>query len=411
MTPPVPRPRVLLTLPDRPWPADGGKRMRQSATLRALAALDVDLDVVVLFAGAPIADPLPPGVTVRSCRQVDFPPTNKVVALAAVLLHALPWQIAVLPWRRVRRELRPLLDREYDLVWFSASDHALRLARHVRAAHTVVDMDDIEVPKLKAFLRLPHDQDDNRGLVRIQRRIELPLWRWAVRRVKRHPDVVVVCSDLDRTRLGDGATVAVVPNGYPDPSERAYSSAMPPPSVLFIGTYYYPPNVDAAVFAATEVLPRLRRHLPDARLRLVGRGGSELLAHLAQLPGVELVGAVDDPADELARNHVSLAPIRYGGGTRIKILEAFAHRLPVVTTSLACEGLDVVADKHVLVADDAEGLARACARIIGDDDLADRLRRAGHDLYADRYRTSVARRAVQDIVERLLPNSGHSVER
>lgn len=398
----APRPRVLLTLPDRPWPADGGKRMRQSATLRALADLDVDLDVVVPFAGAPVDDPLPPGVQVRVCRQLHLPPRPKIVSVAVAVARAVPWQIAVLPWQQVRRELGPLLTNEYDLVWFGATGHALSLGRYVRAARTVVDMDDVEVPKLRAFLRLPRDQPGTRGLVRLQRRVELPLWNRAVRRVRRRADVVVVCSELDRTRLGGRGRVAVVHNGYPDPHRSVSRPAPQPPTVLVVGTYYYPPNVDAAVFAVTEVLPRLRELIPDVRLRLVGRGSAELLAHLATEPGVDVVGSVPDTFPELDRSQVCLTPIRYGGGTRIKILEAFAHRLPVVSTALGCEGLDAVAGEHLLVADTASELAQACARVIGDSALAERLAASGHALYASRYRDDSVREEIQHLITHLL---------
>lgn len=396
------RPQVLLTLPDRPWPADGGKRMRVSAELRALAQLDIDLDVVVLFAGDPVSEPLPPGVTVREFRQVGPPPRRKPAAALAASARAVPWQVAVLRWGQARREMDFVRGRRYDLVWFGNTDHAVSLRRFVAADRTVVDMDDVEVPKQEAFLALPRGTGGLSGLTRLQRRIELPLWRRVQRKVIRQADTLIVCSELDRSRLGAAGNVSVVPNGYPRPARRLPPPADGPPTVVFVATYFYAPNVDAATFAATEVLPELRRRVPGARLRLVGRGGYEALGALAGLDGVDVVGAVPDPAAELARAHAVLAPIRYGGGTRIKILEAFAYGVPVVSTPLGCEGLDVEPGVHLVVGDDAAGLAGGCARVLGDPGLGARIADAGHELYLARFQDTVGQQAVQAVAAEVL---------
>src|SRR6187200_307675 len=95
------RPRLLLTLPDRPHPADGGKRRRAAATLRGLAALDIELDVVVLMAGPPLADPLPAGLQVHRVLQVDAEPRRVLPGLAATAVRRVPWQIAVERWGAV----------------------------------------------------------------------------------------------------------------------------------------------------------------------------------------------------------------------------------------------------------------------------------------------------------------------
>lgn len=398
------RPQVLLTLPDRPWPADGGKRLRSSTTLQALAAMDVDLDVVVLFAGRPREEPLPPGVAVRSFRQVDAPPRPVLAALAAAIARRVPWQMAVPRWGRVRQELSGARGHRYDLVWFGATDHAVSLRGVVRARRTAVDMDDVEVFKLRAFLALPPDRTRRGRITRLQRRIELPLWKRVQGRVTREVDAVLVCSELDRERLGGRPGIRVVPNGYPEPTTSVIRPTQGPPTLLFIGTYSYPPNVDAAVFAATEVLPRIRAEIPDARLHLVGRDGDRQLVDVRGLPGVDVIGAVPDAAEEVARAHVSLVPIRYGGGTRVKILEAFALGSPVVATPLACEGLDADTGVHLLTADDADGLARACIRLLRDDAMAGRLADAARGLYRARYRqqdvADMIRRQATALLER-----------
>ncbi len=397
------RRRVLVTLPDRPWPTDGGKRTRSATTLRALAALpDVDLDVLVLFAGPPVEHPLPPGVRAQRCLQVDAGPRPRPVAAVVLLVRRVPWHIAVRRWDLARAAVRNLGRAPYDLVWFGSTDHAVSLSRTVRSRRTVVDMDDVESPKIAGFLALPPDSPTLRPRLRVQRRVELPLWRRLERRVLRRSDAVVVCSELDRQRLGSGP-VEVVPNTYagPVPSHAAWTPP-PVPTFVLVGTYWYPPNVDAAVHMATRVMPHLLRSTPTAKVRLVGRGGLDLLGDVEGLPGVEVVGDVADVAPELHSATAAVVPVRFGGGTRVKILEAFALGVPVISTSLGCEGLDAVDGVHLLVADTPEQFAAACARLAADPAEGRRLGEAGCRLFAARYSPAEVTSAVSVLAERVL---------
>ncbi|MGY1757576.1 glycosyltransferase [Geodermatophilus sp. SYSU D00879] len=397
------RRRVLLTLPDRPWPTDGGKRTRSATALRALAALpDVDLDVLVLFAGPPVEHPLPPGVRVQRCVQVDAGPRPRALSALVLLLRRVPWQIAVRRWDLARAAVRDLQRSPYDLVWFGATDHAVSLSRTVRRRRTVVDMDDVESPKIAGFLALPPEGPTVRPRVRVQRRVELPLWRRLERRVLRRADAVVVCSELDRRRLGPGP-VTVVPNTYagPVPSDASWTPPAVPTFVL-VGTYWYPPNVDAAVHMAVRVLPRLQQCAPSARLRLVGRGGKDLLGEVEGLPGVDVVGDVTDVVPELLSATAAVVPVRFGGGTRVKILEAFALGVPVISTSLGCEGLDVVDGVHLLIADDPEQFAAACARLAADPAEGRRIGDEGRRLFEARYAPAEVAETAREIAGRLL---------
>lgn len=396
------RPRVLMTLPDVAWPLNGGKRLRAEAMLRGVSAR-CDVDAVVLFADAdPQVRPFPRDVEVGRWRSLPPAPVPAARAAAAVLGRRVPWQVAVHDWSAVRTSLQSWPD-SYDLVWFGALDHAVSLAGVVRSPSTVVDSDDVETSKLRRFLDMPRSAGLPRR-DRLQRRIELPLWARMQRLVLRQSDVVLVCSELDRRRLADGedpGRIAVVPNTYPQPAKVAQRRPEGDCTVVVVANYGTDQNLDAAVFAATEVLPALRRRLPGVRLRLVGRR-SERIASLAGTEGLDLVGPVDEVAAELSRAHVVLVPIRYGGGTRLKILEAFAHGVPVVTTGPGAEGLDVVADEHVLLANSPEELAAAVVRLVQEPGLGERLTVAGRSLWQSRYTPASAGRAVGHVLDRVL---------
>ena len=163
-------------------------------------------------------------------------------------------------------------------------------------------------------------------------------WRQFQRSVAGDVDRVVLCSDLDARRAGL-PNVVIVPNTYQRPDRAiGHASVRQPAVVLFQATFDYTPNVDAAEWFVAEVVPRLRARLPDVEVRLVGTPVPGVQRHHAP-PAITVVGAVPAMEPELARADIAVVPIRYGSGTRLKILESFAHRVPVVSTTVGAEGL------------------------------------------------------------------------
>jgi glycosyltransferase involved in cell wall biosynthesis len=204
-------------------------------------------------------------------------------------------------------------------------------------------------------------------------------------------DRVILCSKTDADRLGGcfpSARFAVVPNGY-EPFDRIRPHRLAeagPLRLLFVGTFRYFPNRDAALFLCREVLPALHRST-DRKIciDLVGAGGTTAMAGFAGYAEVRLHDFVEDLAPLYKGADAAVVPVRAGGGTRIKILEAFAHGVPVVTTSLGAEGIEAADDVHLLFADDAEAFARACVRLKDTPQLAARLAAQAADLLAARH--------------------------
>ena len=169
-----------------------------------------------------------------------------------------------------------------------------------------------------------------------------------------------------------------------------------PPTILFHGTLRYPPNADAAQWLVARIGPALRNLVPDARIRLVGLGNPDQ-ASLNDPPATTVVGPVEDIVTELRRADVVVVPVRFGSGTRVKILEAFAHRIPVVSTTLGAEGLGLVDGRHLLLADSAQGLATACARLLTEPDLRQQLVHNAYERYLDAFDREVVARRVATV--------------
>jgi glycosyltransferase involved in cell wall biosynthesis len=202
----------------------------------------------------------------------------------------------------------------------------------------------------------------------------------ALRRMERQTvgafDHVVVVSEQERGRLTPGArSVLVCPNGR-EPSEVLPDAR--DPVVAFVATMGWAPNVDAALWLAREIWPQVLQRVPRAQLLLVGKDPTPAVRALADA-NVEVTGTVADVRPYLARARVVVAPLRAGGGTRLKIMEALDVGRPVVATSLGCEGMEDLVGRGVVVADSATGLATAVADLLDDPAGAAVLGRTGHD--------------------------------
>jgi glycosyltransferase involved in cell wall biosynthesis len=177
---------------------------------------------------------------------------------------------------------------------------------------------------------------------------------------------------------------AVVPNAVDAEHFTPGKDEPDPGSVLFMGTLKYRPNIDAVTFLLDEVLPGVRRSCPAAVLTIVGDGEAADLERFRR-PGVVVTGRVPDVRPYLAGAAVTVVPVRIGGGTRLKVVEALAMGKAVVSTTLGCEGLAIRNGEHVLIADDAQSFAAAIARLLNDPQEAGRLGVAGRSLVVERY--------------------------
>jgi len=222
----------------------------------------------------------------------------------------------------------------------------------------------------------------------------------------RRLDGVTFTSKVDEERaraLAPAMRSAVVPSAVDLHSFRP-SPGYPPSdgsTVMFFGINDYFPNTDGILFFIREVWPRLAASHPQARLKIVGpRPTPEILAE--RNGRVEVTGAVGDVRPHLAQSAAVIVPLRLGGGTRLKIVEAMAMAKPVVSTAIGAEGIEVVHEKHLLLADEPAQFAAAVGRVLDDAKLAARLGEEGRALVTARYSWEAAARGLEEFIGEVL---------
>lgn len=214
------------------------------------------------------------------------------------------------------------------------------------------------------------------------------------------------CSERDARALhelnGDALDIAVVPNGV-DPKLFTFARTGEDPVVVFTGALHYPLVHESLLRFLEWVWPRVRAKRADARLVLAGRDPlPELTSAALRHGGVEVIENPPSIAKLIRRASVAIVPLISGSGTRIKILEAMASGVPVVSTSIGAEGLEVSHERDILIADGDEEQADAITRLFDDPGLRDRLGRSGRSLVEDRYDWDLSAERAFSALSRLL---------
>ncbi len=397
--------RTLVVAQDFPWPVSIGSHLRLAQVIDVAAGLgQTDLFV---FVPARRSEPcvLPPGLEDVRLETVVRPrpawsPAKRVMWLTS---SRLPLELAQEEGAGPRRAFESWRAGTYDLAWFSKAA-TFELLGRPRLGPTIVDLDDLEDRKILSRLEATGSDHGPAGILArahdavgmAQARLNARRWADLQADVSGAVDRVALCSELDATRSGL-VNAVVVPNGYDAPARPVGRQEVNhPPTLLLAGNFRYPPNADAAGFLVSDILPRLRVHAGEVMVRLVGEA-NDSVSRLDRRPEVCVVGRVAAMEPELERADLVVVPVRYGSGTRVKILEAAAQRIPIVSTRLGAEGLGFEDGRHLLLADGAEDFAAACARLLVEPQLRRRLVDEAEREFRARYQWSSVRRQIRDL--------------
>jgi sugar transferase (PEP-CTERM/EpsH1 system associated) len=386
--------RILMVTPDIPFPPTGGAPMRNYQLLRHLA----QRHAVSLLTYQRRPSPEGQAALAEFCESVwtvnrAFPgPARK----RWLQLRSLVSPSSYLRWLFFSRPMQDAIDKalerhSFDIVQVESS--LMACFRFDTDARLVLDEHNVEYEVLDRIYRAersPIRKAYNWGEYHKLRREELDAWK--------RFDACVITSEREAAsfrRLVPGTPCAVVENGV-DPEYFIPDSRAPDPnSIVFTGRLDYRPNADAVGYFVRDILPSVVARRPAATLTIVGADVPPEVKRL-EGPNVRVTGWVADVRPYLATAAAVIAPLRMGGGTRIKILEALAMGKAVISTSVGSEGLGVLAGEHLLVADAPQAFAAEVARVLDDSSLAGRLGTAGRRLVEQRYRWATVARSLED---------------
>ena len=231
----------------------------------------------------------------------------------------------------------------------------------------------------------------------------------------RYADTILVVSNQEKNLLIPIAMerkAEVIPNGVDSRCfeqksagqiDKHQSAEEARRSVIFVGNLEYLPNQEAVKIISSQIAPKVRETIEDARFSIVGRASKEL-----KMQNLDFLGVVGSVPNVLRDFDVAIAPLLSGSGTRLKILEYLSSGLPVVTTSKGAEGLEIVHGTHAFIEDDMEEFAARVVMLLRDKELAEKIGKAGRELVQRKYDWKIISNTLDAILRKQVENRAQS---
>jgi polysaccharide biosynthesis protein PslH len=374
------RPAALVLSPEAPYPIVGGGPMRTASLLaRLVRKYDVDL---IIFREPGVPDPRA-AVPSRMFRNIDLLelPYHSKDRLARAGRNLKRYVRGAPPlvdrFSRFDREIeRIIAGRKYAV---SVIEH-FWCARYVKVLRSASERIVLDLHNMESVLLARTSDSENWAAAALLRRFAAAC-RKLEHRLLPQFSLLLVASEVDKVHTVQAAPFVpsvVYPNAIP-----LVARPSPPKvdEVVFSGNMGYQPNISAVNYFYERVWPLLRRRWPGLKWRIVGRNHEHLVDRFAGDGSVRLTGPVDDAVAEIASARAAVVPVLAGSGTRVKIIEAWAAGVPVVSTRIGAEGLPGVPGEHLLIQDQPEDFARAVSSILEFPSLEKTLGDNGRLLY------------------------------
>ncbi|SDA16804.1 Glycosyltransferase involved in cell wall bisynthesis [Pseudomonas sp. NFPP10] len=393
--------KILWTLPYLPWPATSGGKTRQYHLLRALAARGHRITLLVQ-SKTPLDDATRAALEPWLERLIVLPrrPLRSLKTLFSVLFAPYPMLADVnglaVP---LQQRFRELLEEPWDVIQIEHSYSFQPFEQPLKQLQ-------------RPFILTEHNVESALGAASYDR---LPAWskpftrydqwryrRWE-RRVFQQAARVIAVTEQDALTLArlSGKPAAVVVNGVDCGHYAAVQPDLGSQRLLFIGNYEYSPNLDAVQWALEEILPRLWAINPEVHFAICGYALPNSFRQRWTDPRIEWQGFVPDLRDLQRRSALFFAPLRQGGGSKLKVLEAMAAGLPVVTTAQGSSGLQVENGQHYLGSEDPGALAQILAQALADPERLQRIGAAGRDYVLAHHDWSAAAAQLEAVYHQL----------
>ena len=405
--------RVLQIAPRVCWPLDTGAKRRNYH----LGRIATEHAIVTLLAFS--EGPRTGGDLENLYRYVFAVPRDRHNSFPKILRGAIgrtPLPLLNLTTRKMKQELKSIFTSQvFDIVQFE-SIHLMPYLPIIRSARkrplAVLDWHNIESELMQQY----SDRESNvfrRAYARRTARLMREFERRALREFDAHA-VVSHKAAAQLRHLNPDARIFVIENGvdtayYSDVATNASDGAATKNRVVLVAPMDNQTNIDAVASFARDVWPRVRKDKAELILTIVGSDPAPEVRELASVPGVEVTGTVGDVRPYYREALAAIVPFRVGGGSERKILEAMAAGVPVISTTLGAEGLDVKTGENILIANSDEELREAIIDLSEKEDLSTKLIEAGRALVSKRYDWSIIGARLVEMYQSLLrETSAHS---
>lgn len=397
--------RVLHFAPRVCWPLDTGAKLRNYHLARVLAAR---AKVTLLAFDHGEARPAELENPYEEVITVERSPGYTLAKILRGAMGRTPLPLLNYTTKPMKQKLAETLrQQQFDVVQVE-SVHLMGYLRTIRAALgrplVVCDWHNLESELMQRYSEREPSLPRRIYAQKTARQL-----RTLERRAMRDFDAHIVVSERDRERLlqlKSASSISVIENGvdsshYSDEAiaaahaawlnehDRAGSNGSQPSRrqnrIVFVGSMDYHANIDGVIEFAREVWPMLYQRHAQLIFTIVGRDPADEVRELASLPGIEITGTVADVRPYYREAVAAVVPLRVGGGSRLKILEAMAAGVPVVSTTLGAEGLEVSHERDILIADTNEELGEAVAAVVESEAIGRRLCEGGRALVSSRY--------------------------
>ena len=410
--------RILMVSRQLPIPASNGLAIRTLSVAQGLAAGNHAVTFVAPDSTDKPADLAPLS---RWCREVSIVPRTAVSMSQGLdylgrirsLLSLRSYAVERYRSAAMRARIEAHLQREaFDLIVAEGLYAMVNLPD--TAVPVVLNAHNAEYVIFQRYARL------ERSLARRwYARLEARWVKKTEKQVCERIALALVCSQTDRgllTALHPDLSAVVVPNAVDTdsfaPAENDDNSDSPPsdPILLYLGGMDWYPNQDAVEYFASEILPLVRQQVPRVRFVVAGRNPPRhFTAKFAGVPGVEFTGTVPDMRPYISAATVVVVPLRVGGGTRIKILEASAAAKAVVATRVGAEGLDLEQGREIILADAPNEFGAAIVELLRDPQRRRILGAAAREKIVQRYSQAGVGRSLDEVLAHVTGRAGQAI--
>jgi glycosyltransferase involved in cell wall biosynthesis len=388
--------RILFLSGWFPYPITNGSELRIYNLLRGLAAHHQVYMIAFLDSTKNTGIGL--GELSKFCDKVDVLPTleyhSSSLRSLAGLFSLTPRSLIDTFSPEMHKLIRDTVkNKQFSLVIASE----LTMANYWRAYQGIPAIfDDLEVGMLENRV-----QEASSNLIRLRHRLTPLKQRYYLRNLLKKFQFVTLVSSQELALAKDLVPgykhFSVIPNCINLADYRGLNRNSQPGRLIFTGSFRYPANHQAMIWFLEEIYPLILQEVPQVELLITGDHAN---LPLPPSPNLTLTGFVEDIKPYIASAAVSIVPLRFGGGTRLKILEAFALGTPVVSTPKGAEGLDVIHNEHLLIANEPEAFAHAVVRLLKEPGLAQQMAENGRGLVAEKYDWEVVMPRFLEILER-----------